>query len=276
MCTILIISPLLSLHMEIGKSVRLERIFSRTTGNAIIVPMDHGVSVGPIRGLEDLRIAVNKVAEGGANAVLGHIGLAKHGHRGYGRDVGLIIHLSASTALAPDPNHKVLVRTVEEAIQFGADAVSVHVNVGAQNESEMLAALGQISERCDNWGMPLLAMMYPRGDKVEDEHDVRYVKHAARVGAELGADIIKTNYTGEIDTFKEVIRGCPVPVVIAGGPQMDSERELLQMVRESIDAGGCGVSIGRNVFQAKDPTDLVKKIARVVHEGYDADEAMRV
>jgi fructose-bisphosphate aldolase/2-amino-3,7-dideoxy-D-threo-hept-6-ulosonate synthase len=261
--------------MHIGKSVRLERIFNRDTSNTMIVPMDHGVSVGPIRGLEDLRVAVNKVAEGGANAVLGHIGLAKHGYRGYGRDVGLIMHLSASTSLAPDPNRKVLVKTVEEAIKFGADAVSVHVNVGAQNESEMLATLGHISERCDYWGMPLLAMMYPRGDKVDDEHDVEHVKLAARVGAELGADIVKTNYTGEVDTFKEVIDGCPVPVVVAGGPQMDTELELLQMVRDSIDAGGRGVSIGRNIFQAKDPTSLVRKIARVVHEGYDVDEAVR-
>jgi len=96
------------------------------------------------------------------------------------------------------------------------------------------------------------------------------------VGAELGADIVKTNYTGEVDTFKEVVGGCPVPVVVAGGPQMDTERELLQMVRDSIDAGGRGVAIGRNIFQAQDPTGLVRKIARVVHEGYDVDEAMRL
>jgi fructose-bisphosphate aldolase/2-amino-3,7-dideoxy-D-threo-hept-6-ulosonate synthase len=102
------------------------------------------------------------------------------------------------------------------------------------------------------------------------------VKLAARVGAELGADIVKTNYTGEVDTFKEVTAGCPVPVVVAGGPKMDTERELLQMVRDSIDAGGRGVAIGRNIFQAKDPTGLVRKIARVVHEGYDVDEAMRL
>jgi fructose-bisphosphate aldolase/2-amino-3,7-dideoxy-D-threo-hept-6-ulosonate synthase len=93
--------------------------------------------------------------------------------------------------------------------------------------------------------------------------------------AELGADIIKTNYTGEVDTFKED-KAVSCAVVIAGGPQTDSERELLQMVRDSIDAGGRGVSIGRNIFQAKDPTDLVRKIARVVHEGYDVDEAIRV
>ncbi len=261
--------------MYTGKAIRLERIFNRNTNNTIIVPMDHGVSVGPIRGLEDLRTAVNKVADGGANAVLGHVGLAKHGHRGYGRDVGLIMHLSGSTALAPDPNHKALVKDVEEAIKFGADAVSVHVNIGAQYEAGMLATLGQVSTQCDRWGMPLLAMMYPRGSKVENEHDAEHVKLAARVGAELGADIIKTNYTGDIDSFTDVIKGCPVPVVVAGGPQMDTEYELLQMVRDSLDAGGRGVAIGRNIFQAKDPTIAVRRIARVVHEGYDAREAVR-
>lgn len=262
--------------MYIGKSIRLERIFNRDTGNTIIIPMDHGVSVGPIKGLENLRDAVNKVAEGGANAVLGHIGLAKHGHRGYGHDIGLIMHLSGSTSLGPDPNHKVLVKTVEEAIKFGADAVSVHVNIGAQYEAEMLAVLGSISERCDYWGMPLLAMMYPRGAKVESEHDVEYVKLAARVGAELGADIVKTNYTGTPDTFREVTAGCPVPVVVAGGPKMDTELQLLQMIRESIDAGGRGVAIGRNVFQAEDPSALVRKMALIVHEGYDAEEVIKL
>ena len=205
----------------IGKSVRMERIFNRNTGNAIIIPMDHGVGAGPIEGLKNLQEAVNRVAEGGANAVLGHMGLAKYGHRGYGHDVGLIIHLSASTSLSLDPNHKVLVTTVEEAIKVGADAVSVHINIGAEDEYEMLQGLGYVAGKCDEWGMPLLAMMYPRGKKVRSEYDVDVVKHAARIGAELGADIIKTNYTGSPETFKEVVDGCPVPVIIAGGPKME-------------------------------------------------------
>ncbi|MEM2933324.1 MAG: class I fructose-bisphosphate aldolase family protein, partial [Methanocellales archaeon] len=179
----------------IGKAVRLERIINRETGKTVIVPMDHGVSLGPIKGLIDMKEAVNKVAEGGANAVLGHMGLPKYGHRRYGRDIGLIIHLTASTTLGPDPLHKVLVTSVEEAIKVGADGVSVHVNIGANDEAEMLAMLGQVSRACNEWGMPLLAMMYPRGAKVKSEHSVEYVKHAARVGAELGADIVKTNYT---------------------------------------------------------------------------------
>ncbi|HHV24498.1 MAG TPA: class I fructose-bisphosphate aldolase family protein [Methanosarcina sp.] len=260
----------------IGKSIRMERIFDRNTGNSIIIPMDHGVGAGPIEGLENLQEAVNRVAEGGANAVLGHMGLAKHGHRGYGHDVGLIIHLSASTSLSLDPNHKVLVTTVEEAIKVGADGVSVHINVGAEDECEMLQGLGYVAGKCDEWGIPLLAMMYPRGKKVRSEYDVDAVKHAARIGAELGADIVKTNYTGSPETFKEVVDGCPVPVIIAGGPKVESEQELLQMIEGSLEAGGRGVAIGRNVFQAKDPTGLVRKIAKVVHKGASAKELSKL
>lgn len=259
---------------NIGKSVRLERIFNRNTGKTIIIPMDHGVGAGPIKGIINLPETVNKVAEGGANAVLGHLGLPRYGHRGYGRDIGLIIHLSASTSLGPDPNHKVLVTTVEEAIKIGADAVSIHVNIGAQDEAQMLRDLGFIAKSCDEWGMPLIAMMYPRGEKVNSEHDVAFVKHAARIGAELGADIVKTNYTGTIESFKEVVEGCPVPIVIAGGPQMETERELLQVVHDSLLAGASGVAIGRNVFQSDKPTQLVSHIAKIVHGKMTVEEVL--
>ncbi len=261
---------------EIGKRVRLERIINRETRKTIIVPMDHGVSSGPIAGLIDMPTAVNSVAEGGANAVLLHKGIIKHGHRGYGRDIGLIMHLSGSTSLSPDPNHKVLVATVEEAIKLGADAVSIHVNVGADDEAEMLTQLGEISAKCMEWGIPLLAMMYPRGRKIDSEHNVEVVKHAARVGAELGADIVKTNYTGDVDTFKEVVKGCPVPVVIAGGPKMSTDREVLEMVAGAIEAGAAGTSIGRNIFQHASPTKMVRAIAAIVHEGKSVDEAMKL
>jgi fructose-bisphosphate aldolase/2-amino-3,7-dideoxy-D-threo-hept-6-ulosonate synthase len=257
----------------VGKAIRMERIIDRQTRRTVIVPMDHGVTVGPIPGLIDLRAAVDKVAEGGANAVLGHMGLPLHGHRGYGKDIGLIIHLSASTTLGPDPNHKVLVTSVEDAIKIGADAVSIHINVGADDEAEMLMDLGWVARTCDNWGMPLLAMMYPRGPKVKSEHAVEYVKHAARVGAELGVDIIKTNYTGSPESFKEVVRGCQIPVVIAGGPKMGTEHELFEMIYDAIQVGAAGVSIGRNVFQAENPTLLVRKISKIVHEDYTVAEA---
>lgn len=260
----------------IGKSVRMERIFNRETDRTVIIPMDHGVTVGPIRGIKNVRGAADLVAAGGADAAVVHKGAATFGHRGYGRDLGLILHLSASTNLGPDPNNKVLVATVEEALKIGADGVSIQVNVGAEDEARMLATLGETSRKCQEWGMPLLAMMYPRGPKVSSEHAVEYVRHAARIGAELGVDIVKTNYTGSPETFKEVVKGCSVPVVIAGGPKMETEHQVLEMVRDSISVGGAGLSIGRNIFQAQDPTLFVKRLCKVVHENYSVEEAEEV
>jgi fructose-bisphosphate aldolase/2-amino-3,7-dideoxy-D-threo-hept-6-ulosonate synthase len=259
---------------EIGKSIRIERIMDRQSRNIVIIPMDHGISQGPVKGLVDLPKMVNKVAEGGANAVLLQKGMAKHGHRGYGSDIGLIIHMSASTAQGPDPNNKVQVCTVEEAIKLGADAVSVHINIGSETESDQLGQLGFVAESCDYWGMPLLAMMYPRGKNIKDSNDAHLVAHAARAGAELGADVIKTNYTGDPDTFRDVVEGCPVPVVMAGGPRTDTDREFLEMIRGCIDAGGRGVAIGRNVFQHPDPTKMTRALTQIVHKNASVEKAM--
>lgn len=259
-----------------GISIRMERIINRNTGNTVIIPMDHGVTVGPIKGIKSVKAIADAVASGGADAAVVHKGAATFGHRGYGRDLGLIIHLSASTALGPDPNNKVLVASVEEALKIGADAVSIHVNVGAEDEGRMLATLGEVSRQCQDWGMPLLAMMYPRGKKIKDEYAEANIAHAARVGAELGADIVKTNYTGDQSSFSRVVESCPVPVVIAGGPRVESELDLLRMVEGAIGAGARGVAIGRNVFQHDDPALITRRICGVVHKGLGAEEALEI
>jgi predicted phospho-2-dehydro-3-deoxyheptonate aldolase len=260
----------------IGKQIRLERIMDRNSGKTVIIPMDHGISSGPITGLIDMKKTVAEVSDGGANAIVIHKGLVESGHRKRGRDLGLIIHLSASTSLSPDPNTKVLVCTVEEALILGADAVSIHVNIGADDENEMLKDFGRVSKAAKEWGMPLLAMVYTRGQKIKNEYDSKVVKHAARVGAELGADIVKVPYTGSVESFGEVVAGCFVPVVIAGGPQMETDRDVLVMVQGAMEAGGSGVSIGRNAFQHKKPSLIVKAICKIVHEGVSVEDALKV
>jgi class I fructose-bisphosphate aldolase len=260
--------------MLLGKAIRLERILNRDTHRTIIVPMDHGVTVGPIYGLVDLKGSVNSVAEGGANAVLMHKGLPRATHRGYGKDIGLIIHLSASTALSPTPNAKCLVGTIEDGLRLGADAVSVQVNLGDETEAAMLADLGRVTSRAADWGMPVLAMMYARGPKVADSYAPDIVCHCARVGAELGADMVKVNYTGDMESFARVVEAACVPVVIAGGPKLDDDAALVQMVHDACLAGASGLSIGRNVFQHKNPARLVKTLAKVVHEDWDVARAL--
>ena len=260
----------------IGKKIRLERIIDRNSGKTVIIPMDHGVTVGPIEGLTDMKTTVSNVVAGGANAILMHKGIVRAGHRGTGRDVGLIIHLSGGTAMSPDPNAKELVCSVEEALKIGADAVSVHINLGAETDKEMLGQLGYVSEQCMEWQMPLIAMMYTRGPKIKNEYDAANVKHAARVGAELGADIVKVVYTGTVESFSEVVKGCPVPVVIAGGPKMNSDKDIFKMVDEALKAGAAGVSIGRNAFQHKRPDKMVEAMSKMVHEGADVKQALAI
>jgi len=258
--------------LEQGKKRRLRRIFQKDN-KTVVVPMDHGVTVGPISGLENMQNTVDKLVAGCVDAVLVNRGIAKKVDVG---NTGLIIHLSGISLMCPEPNSKVQISSVDDAVRLGADAVSVHINVGAKNEGVMLETLGKVACNCDDYGMPLLAMMYPRGPSVTNPHSVDVVAHAARLGAELGADIIKTNYTGDVESFKQVVQSCPVPVIIAGGPKAETSRDVLQMVKDSITAGGAGLSIGRNVFQYQDSTKMAKALCGIVHCGASVEQALMI
>lgn len=251
----------------------MRRVLNR--GKALIVAMDHGVSSGPVAGLEDIRKAVANVAKGGATGIVLHKGAVRFAKDYFDERLALILHLSASTSLGPRPDHKVLVTGIEEGISYGADALSVHVNLGGDDEDRMLDDLSATVRGCDRFGMPVLAMMYPRGPRIKNPFDVDIVKHVARVGAELGADLVKTLYTGDSETFAEVVRGCAVPVLVAGGPKLDSDRALFEMVEGALAGGAAGLSIGRNVFQAKDPIGVTRGLARMIFDGASIDEVYR-
>jgi fructose-bisphosphate aldolase / 2-amino-3,7-dideoxy-D-threo-hept-6-ulosonate synthase len=254
-----------------GKVRRLKRII-QSDNRTVIVPMDHGVTIGPCHGIENMQKTIEGLLKGGVDAVLLHKGIAKHVDCG---NAGLIVMLSGASNLNPNPNGKIQVCSVQEAIRLGADAVSVHINVGAQDEDRMLTTLGKVAEECDLFGMPLLAMMYPRGPKISNEHGSDVVAHAARLGAELGADIIKTNYTGDIESFKHVVECCTAPVVIAGGPKAKTTKDILEMTVDALKAGSAGVSIGRNIFQHDDPAAMVKAISTIVHKDVSIEAAQK-
>jgi predicted phospho-2-dehydro-3-deoxyheptonate aldolase len=255
------------------KKEKLAKIIKN--GKTVIIPMDHGVSSGPLKGIENPCQAVENIAAGGADAIIGHLGFYLHGYKNCNVDTAYIMHLSASSDLSPRKNYKVLVNSVETAAELGVDGVSIHVNIGDENEPEMLKDMGRVAQDCLKYGLPLLAMMYPRGHEIDNPNDVKYAKIAARIGAELGADIVKTVYTGSAETFKEVVDGCPVPVVIAGGAKGD-DLKCLEMIEGAIKAGGAGVSIGRNAFAHDDPVKMTAAVKAVVHEGKTAEEAVEL
>ena len=256
----------------IGKAIRLERIMNRNTGRSVIIPMDHGFSVGQIYGLHDMPGVISAVSEGGANAIVLHKGMVRHGHRKAGPDIGLIVHLLASTSLNPDPNDKVSVCSVEEAIALGADCVSIHINLGAPNESKMIEEAGVISRQCTCWGMPLLVMIYPRGEGI-DPTDPAAIGLCVRVAEELGADIIKTSYTGDPESFAAITGACAVPVLVAGG-EKGGDFETLTMIREAVGAGAAGVAMGRNAFQRDDPARFIRAITHLVHQDIYQEDAL--
>lgn len=256
--------------MVSGRQVRLGRILDQ--GRMLCIPMDHGISSGPIQGLEDPASMIYRCEDAGLTSVIINKGVLDSMPKP--TRAGILVHLSASTSLSPYPNRKMLFGTVKEAVSMGADGISVHINVGGKEEPEMLEQLGMVSDQCHKWGMPLLAMMYPRGENIPDPHDPEIVAHVARIGAECGADIVKTLYTGDRDSFEKVVRGTPVPIVIAGGPKAETDLEVLEMTEGAMSAGAAGVTYGRNIFAHRNPERMVAALADVILHKKPAREAL--
>ncbi|MFC6988088.1 2-amino-3,7-dideoxy-D-threo-hept-6-ulosonate synthase [Haloplanus sp. GCM10025708] len=256
--------------MNAGLSARLERI--STGGNYLVVPMDHGITMGPVKGLVDVESTVDAVTRGGADAVLTQKGLAPRVHANK-NDAGYVVHLNGSTAIGPDETDKRPTGSVEAAVRAGADAVSFHINVGSDHEPDQMTDLAEVTERAADFGMPVLAMAYARGPGV-DEHDPEALGHAVRLAEELGADVVKTGYSGDAESFRSVCDGTRLPVVIAGGSR-GTDRETVEMVRGAMDGGAAGVSMGRSIFQHDDPEAIATAVSAVVHDDRSAEAALR-
>lgn len=255
-----------------GKTLRLRRFFSRPDGRLVLFPLDHGVSCGPVHGIAQMETVLQYGAASGADGFVLHKGMMSYLERVSGRLPGVFMHLSASTQIGPSFHRKVLVGSVEEAIRRGADGVSVHVNLGDEAEPQMLSDLGRIGEACAEWNMPLLVMIYVRGAYAPKPVTDESVEHAARVSAELGADIIKIPAPQQIETMERIVRGVPVPVVMAGGTKEPDDRAFLRRVHRGLEAGLAGVAVGRNVFQHERPDRFLSAIVGLVHEGRSVEE----
>ncbi|MEF8840021.1 MAG: 2-amino-3,7-dideoxy-D-threo-hept-6-ulosonate synthase [Haloarculaceae archaeon] len=256
--------------MSAGTAARLERI--GTGGKYVIIPMDHGITMGAVKGLKDIDATIDAVTRGGADAVLTQKGIAARVHPNK-NGAGYVVHVNASTTIGPDENDKRVTCTVEEAVRAGADAVSFHINVGSDHEPGQIEDLAALTDDASRLGIPVLAMAYARGPGV-DGSDPEALGHAVRLAEELGADLVKTGYSGDADSFEHVVESTRLPVVIAGGSK-GTNRETVEAVRGVMDAGGAGVSMGRSVFQHDDPEAIARAVSGVVHEDLSAEEALR-
>ncbi|WP_435344972.1 2-amino-3,7-dideoxy-D-threo-hept-6-ulosonate synthase [Haloarchaeobius sp. HRN-SO-5] len=255
--------------MTTGTHARLERI--GTGGKYLIVPMDHGITMGAVQGLKDIESTIDAVTRGGADAVLTQKGIAPRVHDNK-NGAGYIVHLNASTTIGPDTNDKRMTGTVEEAIRAGADAVSFHINVGSDHEPEQIEDLAGVTDTASRFGIPVLAMAYARGPDVEGD-DPEALGHAVRLAEELGADVVKTGYSGDGDSFRHVVESTRLPVVIAGGAR-GTDRETVEMVRGAMDGGAAGVSMGRSIFQHEDPEAITRAVSAIVHDDASVHDAL--
>ena len=257
---------------RIGKAVRLAQIINQDSGRCVIVAMDHCPAIGPCDGMINPIDTVAKICEGHPDTLFMHRGnLAKTYDLLAKARIPFLLSISTATTIGPTPDRVYLVDTVENAVKVGASGVSMRTFVGPEFEHEMIGNLGRVSAQCEEHGLLLMAMMYPNG--FENDFDPKYVKHAARIGAELGADIVKTYYTGSPETFAEVTESCPAPVVMSGGPKTKTDLEFLSTLKGAVDGGAIGVAVGRNVWQHSDPASMLRAIKAVVHDGATPEEA---
>jgi len=266
-----------------GKAEFLSRIFCSQERRALLIALDDSSISGPENNLRDMERAVTEAVDGGANAVLGFVGLFKrysaqlHGLPGF-------MNITLSTA-GPEHLHKVLVGTVEQAKRLNL-GVSVHLNITAPTEPQMLQILGQTAVACDQLDVALLAHVYPRRflngkedhyqdlKRVDSEAYAQLVRHGARIAADLGADIVKVPFTGSAETFATVTESTyGLPVLMAAGPKIPLP-DILEQADLAMASGAKGVAMGRNFFQRDKARQTVQAFRAVVHDRLTAEQAL--
>jgi DhnA family fructose-bisphosphate aldolase class Ia len=245
-----------------GKDLRLRRLLPTDGHRLFAVPMDHSLSLGPIPGLEDAARQAAALQEAGATLLIVHKGTSRQVLPILRPGTFLGIHLSASTSMGVAGERKRLTGSVREAVRLGADLVSAQVNFGEPGEGDMLEDLSRLASEAEELGIPLLCMAYVRTRG--HENDPAYLAHACRAAADLGADLVKTNFPGP-DGFRQMVRTTPVPLLVGGGPRMEDPAQFLAVVGQALDAGARGICVGRNLFQSNDLPGLGQDLRRLLH-----------
>lgn len=262
-----------------GKTIRLNRLIQSETGTCLICALDHGMTSPKfLDGLYDTEARVCDAIAGGANVLMLGRGVAKAAAHRFRRDTSLALMLTASAAGQAGGALITPIGSVEEALRIGADAVVVYVALAGDNEAEAITYLSQVGETCEMLGMPFIAEAeYPNAyqslDSMSDAYGAEYLRRNARLCAELGADIVKVNWSGDPKSFAEIVRACGRPVVLAGG-SLISDEELLRRMAQARDVGAIGCSVGRNIFQHRRPEAITRAISRVFRDRWSPAQAL--
>jgi putative autoinducer-2 (AI-2) aldolase len=253
--------------MDWGMKNRLSRIIKPETGRSLILPIDHGYFLGPTRKLEDPWKTVEPLLPY-SDALMLTRGILRSSMK-QSMDTPIVLRVSGgSSILSEDLSNETITTSIFEAVRLNASALSLSIFVGAPHEHESLANLASLVDDAEDYGIPVLAVTAV-GKELE-KRDARYLALCCRIAAELGARFVKTYYC---EGFEKVVEGCPIPVLIAGGPRMDTELDALQTTYDALQGGAVGVIMGRNIWQNDHAVAMIKAVRSVIHEGATPKEA---
>lgn len=262
----------------LGHQLRLGRILDPETKTTIVLPLDHAIEEPDFEELEDPRDLISSLADAGVNCFLTRRGMARAAADRFAGKAGWIQRLTGRTGFSTDHNEQLVIASVEQALRNGADCVVPTFFLGQDTEAYQLTQLGQISDECARLGMPLMAEVFPVGGPDAVPYDGPYtvdeMRIAVRVASEEGADLIKTYYTGDAESFRAVVEYSLAPVIVAGGAKSDHPRDVLEMAHGAVTAGAVGFAMGRKVWQSPDPAGMVRALRRILREGASVDEAL--
>ena len=253
--------------MEWGMKNRLNQLI-QPDGKALFLPIDHGYFQGPTHKLEKPGETIKPLVQY-ADAIMLTRGVLRN-CIDPAIPKPIILRVSgAATVVGEDLANENIVTSVREIIRLNARAASMSVFVGSKYEHQSLSNLAKLVDECEDYGIPVMAVTAV-GKELE-KRTARYLALCSRVAAEIGARVVKTYYCKE--NFEKVVNGCPVPVVIAGGPKVDTQREVFDFVYDGIQKGAIGVNLGRNIWQTEHPVAAIRAIRAIIHDGYTPQEA---
>jgi len=253
--------------MDWGMKNRLSRLFNTKTGKCVWLAIDHGYFLGPVSNLEDPAKTIKPLVPFTDALMLTRGILRNCVDASLG--VPFILRVSGGNSIAGAALSNEGIQTcMEEALRLNASAVAISIYVGTEHEHQTLMALGKLVDEGQRYGMPVLAVTAV-GKELE-KRDARYLGLSCRIAAELGASAVKTYYC---ENFSSIIKSCPVPVVIAGGPKLETELDALKLAHDAIKDGASGVDMGRNIWQSPRAVGMIRAIRGIVHDKMPVKEA---
>jgi DhnA family fructose-bisphosphate aldolase class Ia len=259
--------------MNPGKRLRLSQIF-RIDGRAVIVAVDHGGIAGPVPGIVQPAALMSACVRGGADAVLTTRGFVKASAGEWSSSTALVLRLTGGFTVLGGRFEEEQISSPETALRYAAAAVAVTVKFGHPREGDFIRQASLMADACELWNLPVMIEAMAETRDLEPT-DPEGVKLAARAAQEIGADVVKSRYTGDPESFRSVVEGCPAPVVILGGEKTENLTRVFTEVHDSLQAGGAGIAIGRNIWQHADPQAVVEAMVGLVHEGWTAKQASK-